>query len=46
MKCKIPDSFHGRDWAEEFNRVLVSHGEQPYDPGLLETWFSNAIMRG
>ena len=33
-------------WAEEFNNVLVKKGEQPFDPGFLIGWFSNAIMCG
>ncbi len=33
-------------WADEFNRVLVEKGEQPFDPGWLIGWFANAIMCG
>jgi len=44
--CKVPGSFRGRDWAEEFNKVLVKTGDQPCDAGFLEGWFANAIMRG
>jgi hypothetical protein len=33
-------------WADEFNKVLVSKGEQPYDPGWLIGWFANSIMCG
>lgn len=44
--CKVPASFDAKDWAEEFNNVLVRKGEQPYDPGWLIGWFANALMRG
>lgn len=33
-------------WAREFNEVLVAKGEQPIDPGLLISWFANAMMCG
>ena len=46
MVDKIPASFDSRDWAKEFNDVLVSHGEQPIDVDLLIGWFANALMRG
>jgi len=45
-KSKVPASFDAKDWAEEFNNVLVRRGEQPYDPGWLIGWFANALMRG
>ena len=39
-------SIDARDWAREFNRILVSKGNQPYDEGWLIGWFANAIMAG
>ncbi len=33
-------------WAKEFNRVLVSKGEQPWDEEFLVAWFANSIMAG
>lgn len=39
-------SFDARDWEEAFNMMLVKKGHQPFDPGLLATWFANALMRG
>ena len=43
---KVPASFDAWDWANEFNDVLVSHNEQPIDPGFIMGWFANALMRG
>lgn len=39
-------STDAREWAREFNKVLVSKGEQPWDEGFLIGWFANAIMTG
>lgn len=42
----LHNTIDARVWADEFNKVLVSHGEQPIDPGFLIGWFANAIMAG
>lgn len=34
------------EWVKAFNEMLVSKGNQPYDPDTLLAWFSNAIMTG
>ncbi len=39
-------SMDARVWAKEFNRILVTKGEQPYDESWLISWFANAIMAG
>ncbi len=45
-ECLVRLGTDGKLWAEEFNKVLVEKGEQPYDPGTLLTWFCNAIEAG
>lgn len=42
----LNEDMDARRWANEFNSVLVSKGEQPYDPGWLISWFANALMCG
>lgn len=46
LEINLHNTMDARIWADEFNRVLVSKGEQPYDPGWLIGWFANAIMCG
>lgn len=45
-EVNLHGTMDARIWADEFNRVLVSKNEQPYDPGWLIGWFANAIMCG
>jgi hypothetical protein len=45
-KGEWPHTTDAVKWAKEFNKVLVSKGEQPWDPGFLIGWFANAIMAG
>ncbi len=45
-ESELLNTMDARIWAEEFNRVLVSKGKQPYDTEFLIGWFANAIMAG
>ena len=46
LKAFHHQSIDARVWAKEFNRILVSKGNQPYDEGWIISWFANAIMAG
>jgi hypothetical protein len=42
----LNEDMDAQRWAREFNDVLVSKGEQPWDEGWPISWFANAIMCG
>lgn len=45
-EVKLYDTMDANIWAHEFNRILVSNGEQPIDVDTMRAWFANAIMCG
>lgn len=45
-EVKLHETMDASIWADEFNKVLVSRGEQPHDLGWLIGWFANALICG